>query len=109
MDDWVREQVIDSYCDDDWYGGGSGSDFDYDPNYYHQAVRFGLEYQTTKAYLLTSRKGRFWCPKSLLRDVEIRKDRLTALLWGGFNPEFLPEEREPIEMFAELFAGEDDD
>ena len=98
MNDCSMEQVINSFENDDWYSDYRSSSFDYDPNYYHHPVRFKLIHQTKKAYLLGSRRGEFWCPKSLIRGVQIVGDDLIGSLWNGFEAEFKEPEK-PIDVF----------
>ena len=98
MNSYDYAKVIDSYCSDDWWDEGySASDFSYDRNYYHHTVRFDLVHETEKAFLLGSRQGEFWCPRSLLREVEIKNGKITGLLWDGFKPEFKVPEK-PIDI-----------
>lgn len=95
MDDYVMDQVIDSFVNDGWgcdYSGGGGRRFNYDSNYYHYNVKFKLVHQTAKAYLLEAKKGEFWCPKALFKSVKIKDDTISGLLWEGFLPSYLAPE-----------------
>ena len=103
MNGYDYDKIMGGYCDDMYYDGPTSTPRN--PNYYHHHVTFNIVRETEKAFLLEDKKGEFWCPKSLLRNVVIKHDKLTGLLWDGFKPEFKKPEK-PVDVF-DAFAGID--
>lgn len=67
----------------------NGSNFDYDPLYYHSKVKIeSIEFQTEQAYLFKNKKGKFWVPKSLCRGLK----KKSVFILSKFQINYLEED-----------------